>query len=415
MSHWFRHATRKLGIEVKRQPYAVPLKGVSLPTTAARTRGNVLISYIVEPFLHPERPVPSSHTHFGEAVIMARTFLDLGFNVDVIDYRNDIAEPRKRYDVFVGARENFERLTQYLPARCLKIAHLDTSHFLFNNQAAYARALALQQRRGTTCLSLRLLDKDKALEHADVGALLGNAVTAETYAYAGKPMHCLPGPAVTSYAFPEYKNYDTCRRRFLWFGSKGFVHKGLDLALEVFATLPDYELWICGPIAEDATFQNIYRHELRECPNIHVLGWVDVTSPRFLEVAQQCLALVFPSCAEGLSVSSVTCMHAGMIPMLTRETGVDVHDYGVLLRETTLEDIRHAVVALAQQPVAELERMTRAAWTYARVRHTRERYASEYRRMLEQLLGSRLSTSTPDSVRTDVPSGDGVYAQRVPA
>jgi len=54
-------------------------------------RGDVLLSYVIKPFLFRKgEPIPNDHTNYWESLQIARTFLDLGYNVDVIDYKNTI-------------------------------------------------------------------------------------------------------------------------------------------------------------------------------------------------------------------------------------------------------------------------------------------------------------------------------------
>ena len=124
------------------------LKFVSLkPDTISR--GNVLLSYILEPFvLKAGQSLPNTHTNYWESLQMARTFLDLGYAVDVISYQNNVFMPKKEYSFLIDARWNLERLSPVLKQDCRKIIHLDTAHILFHNAAECARLLALQQRRG---------------------------------------------------------------------------------------------------------------------------------------------------------------------------------------------------------------------------------------------------------------------------
>ncbi len=381
---------RGLGLDIHRYRPYYSNKCAALSPTTDHAKGHVLISYIVEPFLlKPNDSISTAHTHHGESLLIARTYLELGYNVDVIDYRNDEFIPTKHYHFFVSARTNFERIAKLLNHDCIKIAHLDTAHYLFNNQAAYARSLALQRRRGVTCMSIRIVETNRAIECADHGALLGGEFLVGTYAYAKKPLYCLPIPTVTTYPFPKNKDYESCRRRFLWFGSSGLVHKGLDLVLEAFAEMPQFELLVCGPISDDKEFETIYQKELYQLPNIRVLGWIDVTSDRFLEIANSCVALVFPSCSESQSASSITCMQAGLLPILSREAGVDVHDFGIILTSCSVDEIQHAVRELSQLPANELRRRSQRTWEYARVTHTEENYAREYRKMILQILSHK--------------------------
>lgn len=393
MQRVIQSAVHRLGLDIRRYTPAYHPGMVSLAPDGP-TRGRVLLAYILDPFLRkPDSPISTAHTHHGESLIIAEVFRGLGFHVDVIDYRNSDFKPETAYDFFVSARTHLERIADLLDPACVTIAHLDTAHYLFNNAAAYARALALKQRRGAVChSSIRIVEPNRAIERADYGALLGGDFLEETYAYAGKPLFRLPIPAMATYPSPKAKDFAACRRRFLWFGSKGLVHKGLDLVVEAFAGMPEAELLVCGPIAEEHEFVDIYRRELYELPNIRTLGWVDVTRPRFLEVTQSCIALVFPSCSESASASSITCMHAGLIPILTREAGVPLGSYGSTLPDPSIEGIRAAVRTLIAAPVEELRSRACAAWEYARSYHTRDQYRLTYTRMAERIIRERKSS-----------------------
>ena len=79
-----------------------------------------------------------------------------------------------------------------------------------------------------------------AIEHADCATILGNEFTINTFRYANKPLYPVPIVPAASYPWPDGKDFDACRKRFLWFGSGGLVRKGLDLVLEAFVGMPDY-------------------------------------------------------------------------------------------------------------------------------------------------------------------------------
>ncbi len=353
-------------------------------------RGSVLLSFIIEPFLRKSgEPISHDHTHDWESFQMARTFLERGYSVDVISYRNSHFRPQKEYDIFISARTNLEHIAARLNHDCLKVAHLDTAHWLFNNQAAYTRLLELQRRRGVAMVNPKMVEPNRAIEVADLGTVLGNRFTMETYAYAGKPLHRIPISAPLTYPWDDAKEFDRCRNRYLWFGSAGLVHKGLDLVLEAFAGMPENHLTVCGPIEEEAAFVEAYRKELYATPNIRTLGWIDVGDRRFLELARDTVGLVYPSCAEGGGGSAITCMHAGIIPILSREASVDVGESGILLSDNTVPAIREAVRAVSGLSADRLRQMARQAWELARARHTRERFAERFDAFAATILAER--------------------------
>lgn len=364
-----------------------------------KTQDHVLISYHIKPFLlQPGEPIPNSHTSQWRCVLMARVFLDLGYSVDVIDSHNHIFQPKKPYVLFVGHRINFDRIAGLLNADCIKIAHLDTAHWVYNNYATYRRKLELQQRRGITIKgSDRIVEQTLALEHADCATVCGNDFNINTLRYSRKPIYKLPQTPVIVYPWPDDKEFTACRANFLWFGSHGFVHKGLDLALEAFAEMPDYHLYVCGPLQKEKDFVAAYHKELYETPNIHAVGWVDVESRDFTMMAKQCLGLVSPSCSEAGGGNVVVCMHAGLIPLVSYESSVDVEDFGVMFKDNSVNAIKSAVQMVSALPSDQLRQMARKAWESARANHTREKFTEEYKKLVLHVLGKTGSKESEES------------------
>jgi hypothetical protein len=252
------------------------------------TKGNVLLCYANRAFyLKPGESFPKNHTNEWESWQIAKTFLDLGYRVDVVNENNDRFVPTRHYAFFIGNRTNFDRIVRFLNKDCVKILHIDTAHWLFHNMAECRRLEELRERRGFVLCPQRNMKPNLAIEHADYGTVLGNEFTISTYKYANKPLWRIGISTPVVYPWQDDKDFDRVRKSFLWFGSHGFVHKGLDLVLEAFAQMPDCELTVCGPIHTDKGFQSAYHKELYSTSNIHTVGWVDITSPKFLEIAKR--------------------------------------------------------------------------------------------------------------------------------
>jgi glycosyltransferase involved in cell wall biosynthesis len=352
--------------------------------------GNVLFSYILDPFLLPPGvAVPYSHTHFWESATMAQTFQELGFRVDAISWTNQRFVPQRPYDFLIDVRLNLERLAPLLDG-ATKVLHIDTAHHSFHNPAQERRLKELAARRGVTIASQKMLPRNHAIERADLATVLGNEFTQQTYAFAGKPQFRIPISVPFTYPWPQGKNFDAVRRRFLWFGSGGLVHKGLDLVLEAFAAMPTFHLTVCGPIRREKDFERAYFRELYETPNIDTVGWVDVGSPRFREVADGCVALVYPSCSEGGGGSALTCMHAGLIPLVNHEVSIDLPAaQGASLPGCSISQIQESVRELSERPATELQDLARVGWEFARKNHTKDTFRAGYRRFAQSLVEGR--------------------------
>ena len=357
------------------------------PNQGMPTKGTVLLSYITAPFRRiPDDKWPTSHSNYWECFQMARTFLDFGYAVDIIDWTDDRFLPKKGYEVFIDIHSNMERLSPFLGDKCLKILHITGAHWLFQNHAEYARLIALQQRRGISLVPHRIVPPSLGIEYADCATIIGNQFTISTFTYANKPIHRIPLSSAVTFPWIADKDFDACRRTFLWIGSSGMVHKGLDLVLEAFTDLKDFDLHICGPVQDEIDFVKAYSKELYRTANINTKGWIDVSSPEFAALTRRCAAVVYPSCSEGTAGSVVTCLHSGLIPIISKESGVDIGDFGFLCRNNTTEEIKEMIQGVAGLSTDELRARSKKAWEYAQDNHTREEFAKVYRRIVAKLL-----------------------------
>jgi hypothetical protein len=369
-----------------------PMNRVIRLAPEKQTNGRVLISYYLEPYLlDSAKPIPRDHPYYWhasywECTEMARSFIESGYAVDVISWRNNWFIPSDRYEIFLDNKYNMQRLAPLLPKECLKIFHIDSAHILFHNAAECQRLLAVQRRRGVTLQSRRFEPPNLGIEHADCATVYGNRFTQDTFSYAGKSMYHVPLSIPFLYPWPEAKDFGVCRRRFMWLGSGGLVHKGLDLVLEAFAGMPEFHLTVCGPVSNEKDFEQAYGRELYSLPNIKTAGWVDIASPQFIDMMRTCVGLVYPSCSEGGGGSALAALGGGLIPILSYESSVDVHDFGVILTSSSVSEIRKVVTALASLPAAELHTMARKGWEYARENHSRDCFAREWRRVVSAIL-----------------------------
>ncbi|QVL50325.1 MAG: glycosyltransferase [Thiocapsa sp.] len=360
--------------------------------------------------LREDDPVLRTHNHFIEASSIASCLLERGYTVDFIDYRNPGFVPRKRYDLFVSARTNFERIARRLNPDCVKIVHLDTSHWLSNNHAALVRLRDVCNRRGVALSSYRPIEYNRGIEEADCATLLGNEVTHETYAFAGKTVFQIPNPGSTEYAWDDNKDFDACRNRFLWLGSAGFVHKGLDLALEAFARMPGLHLTVCGPIERDRHFEDAFRKELYETPNIHTHGWVDVTGAEFAALASRTIGHIYPTCAEGAAGAVVNCMHFGLVPITTPQAGVDVDpSFGLVLPELSVKAVQDAVRTIAGLPTDRLAAMARMSQSEARRVYSREHYEEVFGAVIDRILAVGPGNLVPGFVPMEALSASATH------
>lgn len=353
-----------------------------------KIRGFALLSYIIEPFfLRPGQSIPNTHTNYWGSQQIARTLADLGYWVDVIDYRNQSFIPVRDYSLCIDVRRNLERLASRLGENCIKVMHLDTAHILFHNAAEANRLLELQQRRGITLPPRRFEMPNLGIEHADCAITNGGKFTISTFGYANKPIYRVPCPIELPFLGTDNKDFEKVNKNFLWFASGGMVHKGLDLVLEAFAEMPQYHLTVCGPIHNEPDFEKAFYRELYETPNISTIGWIDLNSPKFKELTDKCIGVVSASCSESAGIATIICMGTGLIPIYTNEACAAAGDnVGFVLEDCKIDTIKKAIKGVANMPADTLRQMSRDASDYVKVNHTREKFTQEYKRVLEEAI-----------------------------
>ena len=348
--------------------------------------GIVLLSYTTFPFIRPSSV--DHHTNRWECMEMARIFLEKGYAVDIVDFNDDFFFPKKPYDICIDISYRLDKLASFLKKDCIKIFHIPSAHWKFQNDAEEKRLRDIEKHRGYKLSAKRTMKPSSNIEIADVVTMLGNDFTAKTYAFANKNIIRIPVSTTHTYPSPENKDFNNIKNNYIWIGGAGMAHKGLDLVLEAFADMPDYELYIFGK--KDADFVEAYRKELFETKNIHYQGVVDLGSQAFTSIAEKCVGLIFPSCSEGSSGGVVTAMHIGLIPIISYESGVNVEDFGIILKENTIDEIKNQVKILSKTNSEELRSRAVQAWLYARAHHTREAFTKAYEEFVTKLIENKL-------------------------
>lgn len=302
----------------------------------SRFERRVLISYINEPFLRRSL----SHTNFYEVTLAAKIFDGLGYCVDVMHYEGRI--PRlDSYHAIYGFGDVFKSYFESGSGEAKTIYYGTGMHVCHQNNATLMRVKDVYKKKSVwLCRSARYVEKTWSHQTVLVDGIiaLGNERCAETYRkhYDGPVLSC-PAPFFQTL---DYRQVMRCRkpsanRGYLWFGSVGLIHKGLDLCLEYFQENPDLDLHVCGDIYLEPDFVNTYRGALFGCSNIHVHGFVSVQSDVFSDILSSCAFTIFPSCSEGGAASVLTAVGNGaLIPVVSRESSVTA-SHGVIIQSLT--------------------------------------------------------------------------------
>lgn len=348
----------------------------------------VLISYISDGIKKPSFAHPNSF----EVKVAADVFDSLGYKVDLVRY-DVILRNTKKYDIIFGFGETVEHFYKSQFNNGTKvILYLTGMHPYFSNAETLKRIRNIYKNNGKYFInSARVIDFswNRQLMLADSVVTLGNDFSVEICKkyYDGDVWQLnTPFHQVVDYKEILNSKSNSAKTSFLWFGSCGVVHKGLDLCLEFFKSRPDLTLHVCGPIELEVDFLDSYFDILYSTPNIKTHGFVDIMSPRFTEILRSVYYLIFPSCSEGGASSVLTAIgNGGMLPIMTKATAIDI-PYVVYIDHLTVDSIRVAVEKSLTLDQKTLQERAFSNAAYISAMHSTAKYSTNLYKTIKNII-----------------------------
>jgi glycosyltransferase involved in cell wall biosynthesis len=358
-----------------------------------KTKGIVLLSYMTAPFtLMPWQYFGDPHTNYWECAEIARLFSQRGFAVDIIDSDNARFVPKKNYIVCIDTDNNLERFSKHLP-NTTKIMHITSAYWKFQNEAEERRRKDVQKRRGVLLKLQRFLEPSRNPDVADILEGFGNDTIRATYAQFNKRIFPIPLSVSQEFDFPKEKDFDGAKKHFLWFGGGGAVLKGLDLVIEAFSKMPELTLHIMGPVLAEKDFCEVYSKEL-SLPNIHIYGrprrtkngQIFVNKKPISEIFDRCVCILYPTASDSASGSVLQAMHRGLIPLVTKESGIAEKAPVHFLTDTSIGSLCATVQQFSCMSASELKERSIHSWEYARKYNTKKSFSNAYAEFIDTIL-----------------------------
>jgi glycosyltransferase involved in cell wall biosynthesis len=352
---------------------------------------NALVSYITNPF---RKETDLSHTNLYETLEIGLALNNAGFNVDIADYDYTGIIDYSRYDFIIGFGEPLINSFYNRRRRIVTVYYGTGMHINTQNNNSLNRINEVFNKKGVFLPgSGRIVDKAWSIQTTLVDAmiLLGNLEVTKTYShYFNGKIYNIPAMFLkcTDYNYIiSSKIFDQAKKHFLWFGSSGLIHKGLDLLLEVFSKREDIHLHICGPLDNEPEFQLTYCGELKKA-NIFYHGFVSLDSDLFKELLQKCAFVIFPSCSEGGSPSVVNvCGNGGLIPLLSKEASIDIADFGFIFEKVNLVSIQSVIDFVIKMDSKELLEKSLICGKTISTINSRSNYSILLRKYINEIAG----------------------------
>ncbi len=336
--------------------------------------GHALLYYKTDPLAFKGLAEKYYHTNNWEILRILEILNHLGFWVDVVD-RNINPELEDKYDLFIGngggnSGRHYADIADSLKKPVKILYAVIQEHNFYNNSLKKRQKYFLKRHPGQNHLLSKLenFDTEKIKKNTDYIFQIGNSFSQDTYKDYNKPIYRIypsTNPKIKS-SFGK-KN----PKKFFYFSSSDGIRRGLDLLIEAFNQLPDLELYICSALKEKKLkdFYNLNK-------NIHWIGRVETSGKKFHELTKECAYVILPSCGEGESTSVITCMKRGLIPVVTKESGVD---FGYFIEVESLKE------QIKEISLKETEEKSRKAYEES-LKYTQDSFSKSFKKSLISVL-----------------------------
>ena len=287
------------------------------------------------------------HTNDWEIIELIKILNKSGYNVDIVDRDYKTFVPKKKYGIFIGIGAGNSGSEYYSIAsklkKCKRVILCLGPDPELSKIKVINRYDFFNERNNTNSPTMRVPDRvdiNKFMSVSDIIWAIGENGTFghDSYKKYGLPLESYIPSVSPKIIFNEKYLQSRNKKKFLCFAGNGFICKGVDVLIEAFLQTPDLNLSICGPNTEKAFFET-YEKDLNLENNITYHGFIYPGSKKFENLVKDHSYVVFSSAAEGLATSVLTCMKAGLLPIINYETGIMHNEFGYELKHNNNEDI----------------------------------------------------------------------------
>ncbi|MDD6058048.1 MAG: hypothetical protein PUB98_07305 [Clostridiales bacterium] len=369
---------KKLHLEITGQERMV----VDINLDCTRPQKRILLCYLDYQRTARELRQNFGHTNRQEMMQMIKVCIEMGWCIDVCGCNDESAResiPADYYDYILGFGQNFRYALKKNP-KAKTVIYMTENPYFISYERESERVAYFKERTGRSFGLERtgIYYQKEDEKAADAVLCLGE----KSYFPEEKQVVRIWPSALKNPTFSlDFRHKK--KTSFLVYGTDGFVHKGNDILIEVFARHPEWELFLCGARGEEKAKEAGYLLP----PNVHAEGFVDTLSEQFKRLAGQCYYLLLPSCSEAPSTSVLTGMRHGMLPIVSRGIGLDdLWEYCSYFEDFHVEAVEQTLLEAIEEEEAVLWQKSEKAMRYADEAFTLEQYTQSLRKALEALL-----------------------------
>ena len=368
------------------EPVAPPQ--INIEGNPANPIGWLLISYISEIYRRDSNDAwVRGHANRKRALIISGIFQEFGYAVDVIDCNDISFVPHKKYDILFGHDPAFPILASRMP-ETKKVFYSTVLPEEQYNEENYKRIQELKSRRR---IRLKTIKKKvhNSYELADYIFYIGNAKSLRFFSKHGidisKILMVSSGRDDIITVCPEEKPPNSLRN-FLYVGSWNPISRGLDRLVEVFASIPEYNLIICSDLLYNTIFALKFHKELFFTKNIYSMGFVDTGSPLFSDIVKKCAWQIYPTGSDAAASSVILGIRSGLVPIISEECALDIGGHGWIMPDCSLDTIKNYVTVAASISYNQWLQMSKAIREFAEKNYSLDNFRHKFHDALSMVI-----------------------------
>lgn len=346
----------------------------------------IAVVYITKNYLNSIDIHQVYHANTIHQFQIIKTLINENYSIDIYPCSIDVSNQIRKidYDVILGFGSNYLELCALNP-HALKVLFV-TENAPWIVQDKFKQRIAYFQQRYSVkhlyTVPRTLFYKEDMFNASDIGIIMNG-----THNYNLMKSHFKKSYRINVNALfnkevichPIRKNHNLTKRNFVWFGSNGLIHKGLDILIDAFRELPDLTLNIYGAPVKELRIFSIPT-------NVIVHDKINIFTNSFItEVIKKNTFVLSLSCSEGMMSGVATCMVHGLIPITTLETGFDDVPNSFLFEDYTVEHVIEILKKASNLEADYLSIVENQILSYSTKNYSIESFTSKFTSIVKDL------------------------------
>ncbi len=287
---------------------------------------NVLVSYITTPFTTANH---FTHQNYLTSHLIAESFSEIGYNVDIIDFFDTRPISYEKYSVIFGFGKALEQSFYFKDRSIPRIHFVTGAHHYLQNEMSLKSIKDFYQISGLWLANEANVLSDcnyYSIFNADFAIMLAHGHVYKDYqSRFEQKVYSLNNNILNAFSGFKTKDMNSRSKNFLFLSGAKLITKGLHILLEVAKIREDLNFFVVVPHINNE-LENYYS-EILNNKNVFLHKGLRMDSEDMKNIVESCSYCVAPSYIDGLPGGIIEPMSAGLIPIVSKFCGFSNEEF----------------------------------------------------------------------------------------